>query len=91
MGNGTASGVQTPVQWGVITREHENFPMIPPKLLKLTPEKLQKEIALFHSAILANDISLFPDLDYQEKQGEQMVIYQFAKTAVERQINITQT
>ena len=86
MGSGAADGVVTPDQPGVIRREGENFPIIPPKLLKLSPDELQRRIDYLHTAITDNDASLFPSLDHQERLGESITIYQFAKTAVERNL-----
>jgi hypothetical protein len=84
MGSGTASGVQTPPQPGIITREGENFPFIPPKLLQQTPEQLQAKIDRLILSIVACDNSLFQDLERQEKLQDIRVVYEFAKTAVER-------
>lgn len=84
MGSGTADGVQTPGQQGVIVREGENFPPIPPRLLKLTPAQLQAEIDSLSVAIRGESRSPFYSIDREEKLIEAKVVREFAKTAVER-------
>lgn len=53
MGDGSASGVQTPTQPGVIVRERENFPRIPPRLLELSIEELDAKRERLSSALSA--------------------------------------
>ena len=84
MGSGTASGVQTHSQPGVIVRERENFPPIPPELLTKTPEELQRGIDRINRAIDFNDERIFPDVKLQENLENAAVIYEFAITAVQR-------
>jgi hypothetical protein len=83
MGSGITSGVQIS-QPGVIVREGEIFPFIPLKLLKKTPEQLQATIDHLVLSITACDNSLFQDLERQEELQDRRVVYEFAKTAVER-------
>ena len=85
MGDGTASGVQTPDQPGVIRREGENFPWIPQKLLKLTPEELERSAKALQARLGLEEDSLFPiDPDRRNELEHSITVYQFAKTAVER-------
>ena len=88
MGNGTSDGVQTPKQPGVIVREGENFPIIPQHLLTLTQDQLQAGINRLVHASEMEASSLLPDFNQQEKIETTRVIYEFAKVAVERNLQI---
>jgi hypothetical protein len=84
MGNGTADGVQTPQQPGVIVREGENFPNIPKHLLKKSPEELRGMIEQ-----AARSRQVFQDNPFfnSEEEGEledTQALLEFAKIAVER-------
>lgn len=85
MGSGTASGIQTPPQKGVIMREGENFPHIPENLLKLSPEQLQSQIEGVSHAIVRDLDSPFYSLESTELLENKLVLLAFAKTVVERQ------
>ena len=84
MGNGTASGVVTPHQPGVIVRKGENFPIIPQHLLTLTPEELQAGINRLIRASEMEAHSILLDVNQQERLETTRIIYEFAKVAVER-------
>jgi hypothetical protein len=84
MGDGTADGVQTPNQPGVIVREGENFPPIPGYLLKKTPEQLQESIDRISRAVEFASSGIFNDENEINRLEESKILYQFAKTAVER-------
>jgi len=86
MGDGTASSVQTPPQEGVITRDGENFPLIPKKLLKLSPDELQKRIERIGRSLEFNRNRFIPDWEAENRLEGHKVVLKFAKTAVERQI-----
>ena len=85
MGNGTSDGVQTPIQPGVIVKEGENFPIIPEHLLKLSPSQLQKRIEGTVRSLEFNRRSFIPNTKLEEQLENSQVVYEFAKTAVERQ------
>lgn len=85
MASGTSSGVQTPKQPGVIVRDGENFPIIPKRLLRLSPEKLQEGIDRLAKAAELNNRSILPDLKLEERIENSQTLLMFAKTAVERQ------
>ena len=85
MGDGTAFGVQTPKQPGVIVKEGENFPRIPEHLLELSPDELQKGIDRIVRAQEFNQDRLIPNLELQEKLELSQFVHECAKTAVERQ------
>lgn len=85
MGDGAASGVQTPSQEGVIVRDGENFPRIPEYLLRLSPEELQRKVERVVRVIRENRESIFPSLKEEERLENTQALLQFAKTAVERQ------
>lgn len=86
MGDGTTiGGVQTPKQRGVIVREEENLPIIPERLLKLTPVELQKRIGYVARLHRLNASSILPDSQLEEELEDTQAVLEFAKTAVERQ------
>lgn len=85
MGDGTASGVQTPPQVGVIVREGEYFPIIPEHYLRLSPDELQKRIGGVVKALELNRESVFPDRELEETLENTQSVLGFAKIAVERQ------
>ena len=85
MASGISDGVQTPKQPGVIAREGENFPRIPKRLLKLTPDELQERIDGIKKSLECRSESIFHDNELEERLEMSQVVYEFAKTAVERQ------
>jgi hypothetical protein len=85
MGDGTAMGIQSPKQNGVITKEGENFPHIPEKLLKLSPQEIQGNIDKIIRLQELNRMRILPDIDRQEKLEDAHFLLLCAKTAVERQ------
>jgi hypothetical protein len=85
MGDGTADGVQTPPQPGVITREGENFPIIPKHLLKLSPEEIQHRIERVALSRRLNQDSIFHNLELEGQLEDTQAVLEFTKTAVERQ------
>lgn len=85
MGDGTASGVQTPPQEGVIVREGENFPIIPKRLLRLSPNELQNRIDGVARALELERNSFFYNAEQEEKLENTQCVLEFAKIAVERQ------
>jgi hypothetical protein len=85
MGDGTASGVQTPPQEGVIVKEGENFPIIPKRLLRLSPDELQNRIDRVVRALELNSNSFFYSARREEELLNAQSVFEFAKTAVERQ------
>ena len=85
MGDGTASGVQTPPQPGVITRDRENFPIISGHLLKLPPDELLRRIDGVVRALESNRNWIFYDAKLEEKLETNQCVLEFAKIAVERQ------
>lgn len=87
MASGISDGVLTPKQPGVIVREGENFPRIPKRLLKLTPDELQERIdGIVKSLEFRRDPNrIFHDVKLEEQLEMSQVVCEFAKTAVERQ------
>jgi len=85
MGDGTSGGAQTPQQPGVIVREGENFPLIPDRFLKMSPDALQKLIERVVRQIEYNQESIIPNREHIEKLELTHVILMAAKVAVERQ------
>lgn len=85
MGDGSASGVETPSQSGVMVRKGENFPIIPPPLLKLPIEELHAKRVRLSSALSAETHSPLPNLKTEEELENAMVVYQFAEEAARRQ------
>jgi len=86
MGDGTSFAIVTPPQKGVIVRDKENFPRIPKKLLRLSPEKLQKMIDKIGKSIEFNRNAWLPNLETINKLIMTRVVLECTKTAVERQI-----
>ncbi len=84
MGVGTSSGVQTPAQPGVILRERKNFPIIPPRLLGLSIEKLDAERERVSSAHSAELRSFLPNGDTEERLEKLIFVYDAAREAVRR-------
>ena len=87
MGVGTATGVQSPEQPGVITPDGANLPFIPEKLLRLSPDKLQGRIDRVSGVLARRYESIIPDYDLIERLEQKHVVLIFAKSAVERQMS----
>lgn len=85
MGSGTAMGIKSPKQEGVITREGDNFPHIPEALLRLSPQELQNKIDKINRLHDINRERIIPDIEREIKLEDGISLLLFAKTAVERQ------
>jgi hypothetical protein len=78
------SGAVRPAQEGVITRENENRPPIPGYLLTKTPQQLQESIDRISRAVEFASSCIFNDENEINRLEESKTLYQYAKTAVER-------
>mgnify|MGYP001590106491 CR=1 FL=1 len=84
MGDGSASGVGTPPQPGVIVREGENFPPIPQRLLNFSIEELDAERERLSRALSAKRQSVLPNRKAEEGLENVLFVYEAAREAVRR-------